>query len=149
MISVLICQIACCAFMTGLIWIIQGLHYPAFRFVQDGEFNQFHLFHTRNISWIVMPVMLLEFLSGASLAYSLRNSQMLIINFVGIILIWLCTFFISVPLHNNLGEGRSSNAIERLIHTNWLRTALWSARLGLLIFFLMEVLEQNHVQLVP
>ena len=42
---------------------------------------------------------------------------------------WVATGLWYAPLHGRLQtEGYDARLIERLIATNWLRTALWSAR---------------------
>lgn len=51
-----------------------------------------------------------------------------------VILLWLTTFFISVPCHSQLSEGKDDRVIERLIGTNWIRTFLWSFK-GLVVCF--------------
>ena len=49
-----------------------------------------------------------------------------------VILMWLITGFISVPLHHKLiVSGHDAEVIRKLVQTNWLRTIGWSA-----IFFL-------------
>jgi hypothetical protein len=39
---------------------------------------------------------------------------------------WIVTFTLSAPCHRRLQqEGKNPEIIDRLIHTNWLRTACW------------------------
>jgi hypothetical protein len=42
--------------------------------------------------------------------------------------IWLSTALLQVPLHNLLARGLDREAVARLVQTNWIRTAAWSAR---------------------
>jgi hypothetical protein len=41
-----------------------------------------------------------------------------------------------VPLHAKLGHGRDEAALRKLVSTNWIRTAAWSARLPLALMLL-------------
>ena len=122
--------------MTGAIWIIQIVHYPTFLFVKEPAFAQFHHFHSSQITWIVAPMMVLELLTGLMLAYLFQGIW--IFQFFLILLLWIVTFFISVPLHNNLGQVRDEPKIKRLVFTNWLRTFLWTLR-TLILFFVVSI----------
>ena len=72
-----------------------------------------------------------EFALGAAILALLLN-----------VAIWAATFFISVPLHNQLdAHGFDAQVIGQLVATNWLRTLAWTARLGILTFFLFRLLK--------
>lgn len=124
-----------CYFMTGLIWVVQLVHYPSFRWVDQTKFIEFCLFHQKRITPIVLPVMLLELASAVIIAFSPSYSTILVTtNLVCLALIWGGTFFLSVPAHNVLSKAYDQRAVETLIKTNWLRTVLWSVRsLGLFV----------------
>jgi hypothetical protein len=47
-----------------------------------------------------------------------------------VIIIWLSTFALQVPIHNNLKAGKDDKRIQRLVATNWIRTAAWSLKTG-------------------
>jgi hypothetical protein len=49
-----------------------------------------------------------------------------------LILIWISTFLIQVPLHGILEKRADQRAVSLLALTNWIQTILWSLRLGLL-----------------
>lgn len=127
--------------MTGLIWVIQILHYPAFYYVGQNQFAEFHSLHTKKIAFIVLPVMLLELVTALFLAVQNFSSILLWSNLFCLLLIWLSTFLVSVPLHHSLSIAMNVQAITRLIKTNWTRTFLWSLRLGLLIYFALSYLR--------
>ena len=55
--------------MVGVIWVIQLLHYPSFHFINDQKYIEFQHFHMQRISFIVVPVMLIELASALLLAY--------------------------------------------------------------------------------
>ena len=127
--------------MTGVIWIIQLIHYPSFRFIDFKEFSNFQKFHTTTITFVVGPMMTLEIFSALYLLILNNFSAYWIIQMIVLVAIWLCTAFLSVPLHTLLAQPHISD-IERLqvtqilVKTNWPRTLLWSFRsLLLLIYF--------------
>lgn len=118
-------------FLAGLIWIIQLVHYPSFHFVNEAVFKDFHQFHNRRISLIVIPVMITELLTSGILwlndgAFSLNG-----IGFYLVCLIWLSTFLLSVPNHARLSKGKDETVIKSLVNTNWVRTVFWTAKAGL------------------
>lgn len=137
----LLTQLVTCSFMTGLIWTIQVLHYPAFAFVSNERFLNFHEFHTRNISFIVMPIMILELATAILLSVRTPHPPLLVVNALALIVIWLVTFFVSVPLHNALSKQMGTEEIKKLVLTNWARTLLWSLRLMILIYFVFAHIE--------
>jgi hypothetical protein len=124
-----------CLFMTGLIWLVQIVHYPAFAYTDEARFSLFHGFHSRRITWIVFPVMTLELVTAAVLVFRHRD-LFWTLNGAGVALLWASTAFLSVPLHNRLAAGTSTQVIEKLVLTNWPRTLLWTIRAIALFFAL-------------
>jgi len=121
--------------MTGLIGLIQWVHYPLMSMVSPERFQSFHASHSFRITWIVAPVMLLELITGAMLVFQASDSDRL--------WAWLCfgltvfvfaiTAFYSVPAHGILAGGFDEQAHERLVFTNGFRTVAWGIHLGLCI----------------
>jgi len=123
--------------MFGLIWLVQLVLYPAFGYIEPQQFRKFHFLHTQRITFIVGPLMCVEL--GASLGIFLSQPSVFWGTGLALTLaIWLNTFFVSVPAHNQLALGDSKEVrteqIERLVRTNWFRTILWTAR-GALVFY--------------
>lgn len=131
-------QLISCAMMVAVIWIIQILHYPTFFYINESDFSKFHEFHSSRITWIVAPLMFLELVSASFLWYLEMNSIFYRLNLVLAIFVWFVTFFVSVPIHNQLLKGKDLNQIKRLVFTNWIRTGIWTFRFGL-CFFLSQV----------
>lgn len=118
-------------FMTGLIWFVQVVHYPSFLnySTNSSGFREFHSKHVLRTGLLVIPVMLIEL--GTSIALSLSSFPVPNINVTGlviVIIIWISTFLLQAPTHNKLQKGFDESLIRRLIHTNWIRTTLWSIK---------------------
>lgn len=137
-------QLAATLYMTGLIWMVQVVHYPLFAKVGADAFPAYHHLHVARISPVVMVPMLVE-LGAAALLLADRPSWMPAwAAGVGVALIavaWGSTFFFSVPAHDALGRGLDPAAVQRLVATNWIRLAAWTARSGLLLWLLARALR--------
>ena len=137
--SVLIFFLHCATtfFMTGVIWFVQVVHYPLFEFV-GGRFSTYAHEHTRRTTPVVAPVMILELLSGLWLVWSADAAMTLglRVNAGILLLIWISTFIVQMPLHHRLREGDGARLIPRLVAGNWIRTLCWSARAILLLWLL-------------
>ena len=119
--------------LTGVIWTIQIVHYPSFHYIDKLSFTNFHNFHERRISIIVMPLMLIELITSIALYIHNMWSIIFALNLLIVGLIWCSTFFVQVPIHSILSEKKDKNLIEKLVNTNWIRTFLWSMRMLLII----------------
>lgn len=118
--------------LLGLIWTIQLVHYPSFRYVSNSKFTEFTTFHARSISFIVLPLMIIELVVAIGLSFLLQDSFSYI-KLALVLCIWGSTFALSVPRHNQLQKRRDEKVIESLILTNWPRTILWSVK-SLLVY---------------
>ena len=118
--------------MVGVIWVIQLLHYPSFHFINDQKYIEFQHFHMQRISFIVVPVMLIELASALLLAYFFESSLTIIL--LALVLgIWAITFIFFTNMHQKLTDGYNHSIVDRLVQINWSRTALWSLRLIILL----------------
>ena len=118
--------------MVGVIWVIQLLHYPSFHFINDQKYIEFQNFHMQRISFIVVPVMLIELASALLLAYFFESSLTIIL--LALVLgIWAITFIFFTNMHQKLTDGYDHSIVDRLVQINWSRTALWSLRLIILL----------------
>ncbi len=129
-------QYFCCFFMTGVIWLVQLVHYPAFKFVDENKFKEFDIFHSSRITCIVAPVMGIELLTAFILCFSAEPA--FIGNFTLVLILWGLTGFVSVPIHNSLTAGYDLKKINQLVLTNWFRTAVWTFRSVFLMYFLTQ-----------
>lgn len=130
------------AFMTGVIWVIQLVHYPLFARVGAEGYPAYQREHEQRITWIVAPVMLVELGSAIWLVlYPVRGlpRSALLLNLGLLLAIWLSTFVLQVPQHGRLQHGFNAPAHARLVASNWIRAALWSARSVLLLLLLCKL----------
>ena len=122
--------------MTGVIWVIQIVHYPSFHFIEKEMYTAFQKFHMNKISIIVIPIMLAELITGLILFLDKSSkSPFLIISFVILVLIWLITGVFFSKAHNELIAGYQELVVSQLVAMNWIRTLLWTLRLLLLTCF--------------
>ena len=132
-------QLASTLPLVGLIWTIQLVHYPLFDAVRGDLFARFHRAHSMRITWIVMPLMVVELgaaIGGVALfepASHLLGHVATWAGFLAVVVIWAATFLLSVPMHDRLAAGFDVVAHRRLVWTNWVRTAAWTARGVLLV----------------
>ncbi len=122
------------AMMVSIIWIIQILHYPTFLFVDKKHYTEFQIFHMKNISYLIIPIMLLELFTGL---YILLYNNMINFYFSAsfglLILIWLITALFFSKFHSELSKKYNRDTILKLIRLNWIRTFFWTVRLGFLL----------------
>lgn len=117
--------------MAGLIWVIQLVHYPSFKYIDPNQFSAFHEYHTYYMGIIAAPLMILELGISSWLAYKNKKYTWA---FLLVIVIWLSTFCIQVPLHEQLEKSMSLEDINKLIDSNWIRTVLWTFKVVVLTF---------------
>lgn len=128
------------AFLTGLIWFVQVVHYPIFLRVRPENFTAFHQAHTGLTSQVVILPMLLELGFAFALAFKENTGIMAWFAFALVGIPWASTFFLSVPLHNALHTtGYDPSLIQRLVNTNWIRCWAWTLRTGLLCWMLWQL----------
>ena len=122
---------ACVTFLlTGLIWVIQLVHYPIFQFLDSQSYSKAMTFHQQRISIIVVPLMVFELLSGLYLAYAqwAPLARFHSINMALIVLIWIHTFGIMVPFHKSISIQPNHSLLQKTLRHHWIRTTSWSVK---------------------
>lgn len=125
-------QLLSTAYLTGLIWFVQVVHYPLFAAVGSERFCDYEKRHVRATTAVVGPPMLIEVASAILLAFTQIDRQIRMLNLIGVGLlglIWLSTWMLQVPCHRLLECNHSDAVIRRLVRTNWLRTIAWTTRM--------------------
>lgn len=134
------------ALLTGFIWYVQIVHYPIFTKISPEAFIAFHSFHTQGTGYVVAVPMLIELVLSFILLSEFRQVAIVPLSIHGLlcgltILIWMVTFGIAVPLHNQLSYlGFDLEVIHQLIRVNWVRTIAWSLRFIILAYFSWRIL---------
>ena len=122
------------AMMVSIIWLVQILHYPTFLYIDNERYTEFQNFHMKNISFLIIPLMLLEFSTGFLLLFFVDEIDFYFsISFSLLVLIWLITALFFSKYHSALSNKYERGIILKLIRLNWVRTFFWTARLGLLL----------------
>lgn len=137
----LLCQAASTLFMTGVIWIVQAVHYPLMAEVGAERSARYARQHSRRITWVVAPPMLVEAGAAAMLVAQPTPGIPLALLWLGtglVGVIWISTAFLQVPQHNILSSGFDARAHRRLVATNWVRTVAWTLRSALALWMLAQ-----------
>ena len=137
--SMLFLHILSTAIMVGIIWVIQIVHYPSFHYIDKSRYVSFQNFHMNKISYIVIPVMSIEAISGIILLYN-DQTVLFIISLIILLVIWTLTAFYFTRTHQLLAKGYKKEIVRKLVQLNWVRTGLWTLRLVILITYLDNTL---------
>jgi peroxiredoxin Q/BCP len=135
---VFLAHFASSLYMVGLIWFVQVVHYPLFASVGRQEFPRYEQGHTALTTWVVAPPMLIEGATAVLLLWFRPPGVPKWSVWSGFALLgatWLSTALIQVPCHNLLSEAFDPEVHQRLVSTNWLRTAAWSLH-GVLVLWM-------------
>ncbi len=141
---VLVAQAAATWFLTGLIWLVQLVHYPLFAMADRSTFPAFVNAHSRLITPVVGPPMLLEALVAAWLVVQRPPAVPASWAWAGLVLvvvIWVSTAALQVPMHSRLAGGFDAQAHQWLVASNWIRTVAWSLRAVLCAAMLLRLFE--------
>ena len=104
---------------------MQFLHYPLFSGLDPKRFHEWHGFHTRRITWIVLPLMGFEliasFLMGDALLMALTLG------------IFAVTGLWSARMHTRLArDGLTAGTLRSLLWSNLVRLVAYVAKFGVL-----------------
>lgn len=118
--------------MVGVMWSVQLTIYPQLRSVSAADFVPYITNHSRRMVAVLAPFAPLELLlallvflirpGGVSAAMALASGGLLAVA-------WVATGVWFAPIHGRLqAGGHDAGLVDRLILSNWIRTALWSIR---------------------
>ncbi len=136
--------------MTGIIWMVQLAHYPAMIYSDRESFREYSEKNQEWTSWVVIGPMCTELVTAVALLFTMRQaaertgirldagSLLFRTSVIILLIIWLSTFLIQVPIHRQLLAGWNETLIQRLVATNWIRTIGWSLRSILLTTLLIR-----------
>lgn len=128
--ALLVVHLVAVSYLTGLVWVVQLVVYPGFRVV--GPTPAWQVFHDAHGRALAAVVVLPWAAQGATLAVLLVARPdgvplplVLIAAALGLATVAV-TVLSSVPLHSRL-QPYDDRLARRLVATNWLRTAAWTA----------------------
>ena len=142
----LLFNLATTLLMTGVIWFVQVVHYPLFAGVGEERFVAYQATHARSTTFVVAPLMTIELVTSGLLALDPPDgiagwAMWLGLGLTGVT--WLAMGLLSVPMHTRLGVAFDHEAWRRLVATNWVRTAAWTAHSALLFAVMAELLDRG------
>lgn len=109
-----------------LIWAVQLVIYPSFKFYSNANLLQWHRLYTKRVTVIVLPLMVSQLVLGFFQLFQIQNLYT-ISSFIIILVLWVITFTMFVPLHQSIDKGLPIyNVCNKLEKKNWIRTLLWS-----------------------
>lgn len=123
----------CVFYMTGVIWIIQIVHYPLMKFVSEPGWMKFHKAHTSLITWVVAPPMIAQAIT--SIFTGQYQAPLVFLSLA----VFLVTLIFSIPIHNQLAKEFKNENLKKLILMNWIRTLIWTGHSLFLISILIDV----------
>jgi hypothetical protein len=134
----LIINLAVAAYLAGLFWYLQIVHYPLFTYVDKKSFLEYHIYHLKRNTYIIFIPMLLEGAFSILFAFDSPHVIPPMIPFLCLCLstsMWLVTFSHITPLHDKLtADGLDKDTVDKLIQMNWIRTIGWTVKTLLLIY---------------
>ena len=104
----LLSQAAATLFMTGVIWIVQAVHYPLFALVGRDGFGEYAREHQRRITPVVAVAMPVEAVTAVLLLFATPagvEAGLLALGAILLLPIWLSTALLQVPAHRRLSSG--------------------------------------------
>jgi uncharacterized membrane protein len=117
--------------MVGLIWMVQVVHYPMLAQMSALQPVTAAVDHQRRISRVVGPLMAAEGVTALVLLADRPQTMSVLSAWVAAALLGvalLSTVLVQVPLHARLAAAHDDEVAARLVTTNWVRTAAWTAR---------------------
>ncbi|NHF61051.1 hypothetical protein FK220_016990 [Flavobacteriaceae bacterium TP-CH-4] len=109
-----------------LIWMVQLVVYPSFRYYKKSDLMRWHERYTKAISIIVVPLMFGQLF--LVIFQIVEVFDVVTATLMGLVIaVWISTFAQFVPMHHAIAKGDLKDGLLRkLVRQNWLRTFLWS-----------------------
>ena len=114
-----------------LIWLVQLIIYPGFRYYNPAELAIWHPKYSNLITLVVGPLILAQVgLVGWDVLN--RFSWLTVASAILVGLMWASTAFQAIPMHNIItASDTSPETLARLVNVNWVRTVGWTVIFGL------------------
>ena len=141
---VIIAHVAATWTMIGLIWFVQIVHYPLFAWVGDTAAVPYAVEHQRRTAIVVGAPMAVEGVTALWLLADPPADLGRMWPFVGCVLLAVVhasTVFLQAPQHAELARARDPRREQRLVRSNWIRTAAWTSRGAAVLVMLAQLLD--------
>lgn len=114
--------------------LVQFIIYPTLRDIDVNRFATYHAWYTRQITWIVGPLMVLQVIGHAYLVVETPEALPITAALL-VVLTWAITGIRAVPMHARLSrDGQEADVLDGLLRANLLRTVCWIAIVPLWIW---------------
>lgn len=155
---VLALHVVATLYLTGVLWTIQLVTYPAFRFADRARLEAMTSTHANWMSWIMLPAMVLELATGLLLMidgnapWEYRGGpwnvfrNLLTLGLWQLALVWTSTAFIQAPLLARLRDETDEESLRLLIASNWIRTIGWTSRAVIVLVLVVMALQLGHLR---
>ena len=119
-------------YMFTVVVFVHFIQYPMLKNVPEDLRAEYNKKYCDRAGFVIAPAMVLEAFSALMLSLLEPN---LIYHFglILVILIWIDTFFISVPAHTRLCRAWDEKAHKKLMLSNLIRLIAWGIRCLLLV----------------
>lgn len=109
-----------------LIWMVQLIVYPSFKYYERQNLVRWHNLYTGRIAIIVVPLMFYQLIFGLYEIFEEVNENS-ITRLIIILFLWIYTFTSFAPLHQKISVNNfESHKLSKLVKINWIRTILWT-----------------------
>jgi hypothetical protein len=120
------------AYMTGVIWVVQAVHYPLFAAVGRPGWPDYEAAHRRRITPVVGPAMLAQAAVAVALVLG-RPGLPAAVNLALALGLLASTVTVFGALHERLAGGWDGAAHRRLLRLNAVRAVAWTAQVAVAI----------------
>lgn len=133
---ILVAQLISTICMLGIVSFVHIVQYPMLALVPKEGREEFERRYCDKAGLIIAPLMIIEASTAIFFAlYTPLRLTPLTTSGLGLVaLIWITTFFISVPLHQKLIVTWDDAIHRRLMLSNLLRLILWVLRVAIVLF---------------
>ena len=109
-----------------LIWAVQLVIYPSFSYYSSANLFNWYKKYTKRVTIIVLPLMFSQLIITIIQLWNIQDWYT-IISLLVLVILWLLTFLIFVPLHQSIDNNAPiENVCFKLESKNWIRTLLWT-----------------------
>lgn len=127
--------------LVGIIWTVQIVHYPLMALVGEDRFIAYEAAHSPRMAAVVMIPWTVQGLTTAGLIVARPGGvpAWLVLAAAGAAAVpVLTTVVASIPAHVALGSGFDPGTHRRLVRSNWIRTAAWTAHAPIAVAILVS-----------